>query len=295
MIGELGGIACAPLWAISSILLKSQTGKIDALRINVLRGIFASVFLIAIVPIAGRTDQLMNLSPSGVFYLLTSVVVGLALGDTLYIKGMGIIGVARALPISITYPIFVLPFSVTLADESLSFLTLVGVLITVMGLYVITAPKRGAEKAPAETRRQYWWGVSLLLIASFCWAVGTTLLDFGLADMDLIVASALRMPFMTLVLLAMVFLRKNTTETWYHGVRSLSILALAGILGIGVGGLFFMLGVKYAGTARTAILSSTAPLFGVPLSMLILREKITAKIVLGTILCVIGIWLVIPS
>lgn len=295
MIGELGGLACAPLWAISSILLKSQTGKIDALRINAIRGIFATAFFIAILPISGRASQLMELPLSGVVYLLTSVVIGLVLGDTLYIEGMGIVGVARALPISITYPIFVLPFSVILVGENLSFLTVVGVFVTVVGLYVITAPKRGAEKAPAETRRQYWWGVSLLLIASLCWAVGTTLLKFGMVELDPIVASVLRMPFMTLVLLVMAFSRKKTTGIWYHGPKSLTILALAGILGIGMGGLFFMLGLKYSGAARTAILSATAPLFGVPLSMLILRERITMRMVLGTILCVIGIWFVIPS
>jgi len=295
LIRELGGLACAPMWAISSIMLKSQTDKIDALRINAVRGIFASVFLMAIVPIFGKTDQLMNLSFSGVAYLWTSVVVGLVVGDTLYIKGMGIVGVARALPISITYPIFVLPFSVVLADESVSSLTIVGILIVIVGLYVITAPKRGAEKPSTATRKQYWWGVSLLLMASLCWAIGTTLLDFGLEELDPIVASALRMPFMTLVLLVMISLKKSGEKTWYHGSRSLTILALAGILGIGVGGLLFMVGLQYAGTARTAILSSTAPLFGVPLSMLILRERITLKIVAGTILCVIGIWFVIPS
>ena len=293
MIGELGGLACAPLWAISSILLKSQTGKVDALRINALRSVFGSIFLIAIVPIFGRTDQLGDLSFPAVAYLWSSVIIGMVLGDTLYIKGMGIIGVARALPISITYPIFVLPFSATIIGESLSRLTIVGVLITVAGLYVITAPKRGAEKAPAETRRQYWQGVFLLLAASVCWAVGTTVLSFSMTELDPIVASAIRMPFMALVLLIIVFLKKDARKTWYPGRRSLIILALAGIVGIGLGGLLFLVGIKYAKPARTAILSATAPLFGMPLSVLILRERVTLRMVVGTILCVLGIWFVI--
>jgi len=101
------------------------------------------------------------------------------------------------------------------------------------------------------------------------------------------------MPFMTLVLFVIANLRRSAAKVWNHGLRSLTILALAGILGIGLGGLLFMIGVKNAGAAKTAILSATAPLFGVPLSMLILRERITLKIVLGTILCVVGIWFVI--
>jgi DME family drug/metabolite transporter len=283
------------LWAISSILLKSQTGKIDALHINAVRAVFAAAFFLAILPVFGEVDQLTALPLSGVIYLLVSVVIGMVLGDTLYIKGMAIIGVARALPISITYPIFVLPFSVILVGESISILTVVGILITATGLYVITKPKNSSEKVSSETRRQYWWGISLLLMASLCWAAGTTLLKSGIGELDLILASAIRMSFMAAVLLVMTFLRRDKTKTWYHGPKSLTILALAGIVGIGVGGLFFIIGLKYAGSARTAILSATAPLFGVPLSMIMLRERVTVKIVLGTILCVVGIWLVIPS
>jgi drug/metabolite transporter (DMT)-like permease len=293
LLRELGGLGCAPLWAISSILLKSQTDKVDALRINALRGIFASVFLIAIVPIFGKVDQLWNLSLPALIYLWLSVIIGLVLGDTLYIKGMGIIGVARALPISITYPILVLPFSATIIGEDLPALTIVGVLVTAVGLYFITAPKRNAEREPAASRRRYWWGVFLLLVASLCWAAGTTILNFGMLELDPILAAALRMPFMTLVLFTIVFLKKGSRRTWYPGGRSLMILSLAGTIGIGLGGLLFMAGIKHGGVARTAILSSTAPLFGMPLSVLILHEKVTAKMVLGTVLCVIGIWLVV--
>jgi len=293
VIGEIGALGCAPLWALSSILLKSQTDRLDALRINALRGLFATAFVLAIVPITGRIDQLGSLSLPAVAYLWLSVIIGLVLGDTLYIKGMGIIGASKALPISITYPIFVLPFSATIIGESLSILTIGGVFITVMGLYLITAPPRGSERASETMRKQYWRGVFLILAASLCWAVGTMSLRFAMVDLDPILAGAIRMPFMTLVLFVIANLRRSAAKVWNHGLRSLTILALAGILGIGLGGLLFMIGVKNAGAAKTAILSATAPLFGVPLSMLILRERITLKIVLGTILCVVGIWFVI--
>lgn len=293
MLRELGGLACAPLWAISSIMLKSQTGKVDALRINALRSIFASAFLIIVALFSGRLSQLADLPPYAIFYLYFSVVIGMVVGDTLYIKGMGLIGVARALPISITYPIFVLPFSAIIIGESLTALTLIGVFITAIGLCVITAPQKQSEEVSQITRKQYWRGVSFLLIASFCWAIGTITLKFGVAKLDPIVAAAIRMPFMALVLLMIIFVKRDRGKKWYYGPKSLTVLALGGILGIGLGGLFFMLGIKYAGTARTAILSATAPLFGVPLSMIFLHEKITLRIVLGTILCVFGIWLVI--
>jgi len=293
LIKELGGLGCAPLWAISTILLKSQTDKLDAMRINALRGIAASVFLIITAVIFVGIGQLAVLSLSAVVYLYVSVLIGLVLGDTLYIKGMGIIGASKALPISIVYPIFVLPFSMTIGDESLSVLAIVGIFIAASGLYFITAPERGSEKLSGEARRRYWQGVLLVIGASLCWAVGTTLLSFAMSDLNPILAGAIRMPFMTLVLFVIIYFRKGDIRPWSGGLRSLTVLSLSGTIGIGFGGVLFMLGVKYAGSARTAILSSTAPLFGVPLSMFMLRERITLKIVMGTVLCVIGIWFVI--
>jgi DME family drug/metabolite transporter len=294
VIGEIAALGCAPLWAISSILLKSQTDKVDALQINAIRGLFAAAFAVAIFLITGGIDQFSSLPLSAVIYLLLAAIVGFVAGDTLYIKGMGIIGVSRALPMSITYPIFVLPFSVTIGGESLSFLTVAGVFIAAMGLHLITAPQRRSEREKA-TQKWHWWGTSLILAASLCWAIGTVLLGFAMTSLSPILAGAIRMPFMALVLFMMVYLRKSTVKVWSQGFSSLAILALAGIMGIGVGGLLFMIGVKHAGAAKTAILSSTAPLFGVPLSMLILHEKITLKIVFGTILCVIGVCLLFSA
>jgi DME family drug/metabolite transporter len=293
LIGELGALACAPLWAISSILLKSQTDKVDAVKMNAIRGLFGAAFAVAVFLISGRISLLGTLSLPAIVHLLLAVIVGFVVGDTLFIMGMAIIGVSKALPMSIIYPIFVLPFSVTVVGESLSILTVAGVFIAIAGLYLITAPKRGSERPSDAVRKQYWWGVFLILAATFCWAGGTVFLHFAMLDLDPFLAGAIRMPFMTLVLLVIVYFRKGSLRLWDQGLRSFMILGLAGAFGIGLGGLLFMVGVKYAGPAKTAILSATAPLFGVPLSMFTLKEKITLKIAIGTVLCVIGIWFVI--
>ena len=118
MIGEIAALGVAPLWAVSSILLKSQTDKLDAMQINATRGLFAAAFAVALVPITGRLGQFSALSASAIGYLLISVVLVFIIGDTIYIKGMGIVGVSKALPMSIIYPIFVLPFSLTITGDS---------------------------------------------------------------------------------------------------------------------------------------------------------------------------------
>ncbi|MCA1670303.1 MAG: DMT family transporter [Thermomicrobia bacterium] len=53
--------------------------------------------------------------------------------------------------------------------------------------------------------------------------------------------------------------------------------------------------MKIAGAGRTAVLGATAPLFALPLSMLVLGERPGLRAVMGTLLTVVGIALVVWS
>ena len=48
-----------------------------------------------------------------------------------------------------------------------------------------------------------------------------------------------------------------------------------------------------SGAATTAVLSSTGPLFALPMAALWLGERVTRRIVLGTVLSIAGIVLVV--
>jgi drug/metabolite transporter (DMT)-like permease len=74
---------------------------------------------------------------------------------------------------------------------------------------------------------------------------------------------------------------------------SVASVVVAGILAVGIGSLFYIAAVEEAGAGRTAILTSTMPLFNLPLAVLFLRERVTPHLVLGTVTCVAGIWLIV--
>jgi drug/metabolite transporter (DMT)-like permease len=51
----------------------------------------------------------------------------------------------------------------------------------------------------------------------------------------------------------------------------------------------FVAGVKYAGVAVTSVLSSTAPMFAIPLGVVFLGERVTVRALLGCAVTVAGI------
>jgi drug/metabolite transporter (DMT)-like permease len=77
-------------------------------------------------------------------------------------------------------------------------------------------------------------------------------------------------------------------------VPSVGIVAAAGVVGffgIGVSLVMFMLGLRHLGTARTGAYFSLAPFIGAVLAILLLRESITAQLVVAGVLMAIGLWL----
>jgi drug/metabolite transporter (DMT)-like permease len=69
--------------------------------------------------------------------------------------------------------------------------------------------------------------------------------------------------------------------------------ALTGALSFGLGGFLFLVAIQYAGAGKAAVLTSCAPLFGLPLSIFCLKEKVTARILWGTSLVVAGIFFLV--
>jgi drug/metabolite transporter (DMT)-like permease len=56
-----------------------------------------------------------------------------------------------------------------------------------------------------------------------------------------------------------------------------------------VSSVMFVASVKYAGVTMASVLSSTAPLFAIPLGVVFLGERLPPAVVLGAIVTVAGI------
>jgi DME family drug/metabolite transporter len=75
--------------------------------------------------------------------LLASVsgVIGLGLGDTLYMNSLEILGVARAVPITCTYPLFSLVWAFLFAGETITPEVVLGAAAIVFGIWLISISK----------------------------------------------------------------------------------------------------------------------------------------------------------
>ena len=168
-------------------------------------------------------------------------------------------------------------------DEPVTVPIVVGSLVTMAGLVLIVAP--WAERAPEE---RFWFGVGAAVLASLAWAISTVLVKPPLAEMGPITAQAIRLPVASLVLWMTPWAR-SVPGAFINSRRSVKTRIV--ILGVitSVSSVMFVAGVKHAGVAVACVLSSTAPMFAIPLAVVFLGERLTLPAFGGIVLTVAGI------
>jgi drug/metabolite transporter (DMT)-like permease len=297
--GEALAVFSAFCWALSSTLVKSQSQKISIVLMWALRTIPALAIYWGYLIFTGQCAALLELSGRSWFFLLGATLVGMVIGDLIYFESMKYIGLSRARPLSSIYPFFTILLALLFLNERITWSIVGGATLIVGGGLLLAFPRRtrSMHRGAATVRQQLdLRGVALALSAAVCWGASTILLRQGLEGVEVPVANTVRLSILGLVLWIMAAQRKELRLigrcTHGKGLWTLGAVMLTGIVGMSLGTFAYLAAVQRAGAARTSVLASSMPLFGVPFSLL-LGEKLTARTVVGTLLAIGGVWLTI--
>jgi len=108
-----------------------------------------------------------------------------------------------------------------------------------------------------------------------------------LTEMNAIVAQSIRLPIASLLLTSLSIQAgqgRQLRVTQYKR-KTILLIVLCGVLSYGVGVLFELYALIFAGMAKAAILTSWTPLFILILSAVFLKERLTSRLVLGILCC----------
>ncbi|MHA2314287.1 MAG: DMT family transporter [Candidatus Hermodarchaeia archaeon] len=296
LTGVFMGIIGAALFGISNVVYKSQSAEIQPTAINAFKmWIALPVMLIAVLILLSTTGFIVPLA--SIPFLVVSIILGAGIGDLVYLTSQSRIGVSRAFPIAMIFPLVTYFFSILFLNEVLQITRLVGALLAVIGVSLITREqaKQDEETQIPETEGRENWdkiGIILAFIAALCWATATVILQIGLVGADPIDANLIRITVGSVFLLP-IFIIARKRGMPKPTKRASKIVLVAGFFGMGIGSVLYVSTVAITGAAVTSVIAASAPLFALPLAIFYLKEKITPIILLGTACTVLGIWLVI--
>jgi drug/metabolite transporter, DME family len=282
--GALCALGSALTWAITSLLVRTVCPPLSSVTVSVLRSLMGGGLLVAWVLAVGGFAQLGGMSWRTFAFLAVSIVLAIAVGDVLFFESARMLGLARAMTVSMTYPLMGAVLAAVFLDEPISARLAVGSVVTLSGLAIIVLTRPTEEARPGHTRL----GLAAATVAAAAWAGSLLVLKPAMGTLDPVTAQAVRLPLAGLLLLA-------TPWGWDTGSQiarvNRGVLARVALLGAvtAMSSVLFVSGVKLADVAVAAVLSSTAPLFAIPLGLIFLGERLTTRAALGTLVTVSGL------
>jgi S-adenosylmethionine uptake transporter len=283
-LGAVCALTAALAWSITSLLARSLMVHYSSVAINAVRSGIAGTLLVGWVTASEGPATLVAMSGATFLVLAFSIVAAIGIGDTVFFESTRAIGLGRAMTIATTYPVGAALLAAAFFDERITTSIATGTLLTLGGVALIVSVRGTGEARP----ERLWFGVSTAVIASVAWAVSTAMMKAPLDEIEPLTAQAVRLPLASALLFLTPWARGAT-----HALRTSGRAALLrlGVLSLitAASSVLFVASLKYAGVTVGAVLSSTAPLFALPLGVIFLGERVSGWTVAGAVLAVGGI------
>ena len=278
-------------WAGTSTALARLSGRYDAPVLSSLRLLFATPLLLVFFVAGPEGTAPPDLSSLPVLAMVASGLVGYGIGDTTYIRTMSRVRIQRVAPTTTAAWVGISAVGgIIFLGEPAAWSLAVGGAAIVAGCWLIVAKKARETLAAALPGE---WGprrtMLAILVVATAWAAATLLLAAGRGTLTAAAAALVRIPAGGLMLAAVALTTKpgGVVRRVPNG-RDLALIAVVGLLGTGLGSWLYIYAVGEAGAARAVILNATSPLAALPLAVIFLGERLTRRVVAGTLLCVAG-------
>ncbi|MEM0205098.1 MAG: DMT family transporter [Nitrososphaerota archaeon] len=284
MLGEMLTLSAALCWAAGANLYKVGLRSMSPIKLNLVRSCAAAILLLVFVLVLDKSKYFLLLYTPSAVYLIAASLIGWALGDTLYLISLKHIGVSHAVPLTYSYPLFLVPLSIFVLREQLTPNIAVGTVLIVLAVWLLSGQKK--LQLEGSTKLGFIAGI----LTAICWALGVTLFKLIVEVFDPVFAAFFKilivLPFLAAYLK---ILGHQDSSSVVPPKRSEVIAAiLGGLISVGLGDMIYLVGLSLT-QANTAVpLGSSTPIFSAILAAVFLRERLTRRSIISSILVVVG-------
>jgi drug/metabolite transporter (DMT)-like permease len=292
VLGIISAFLAMLFFGGTNLLYKKMSEDISVMDIMFTR-MWVSLPVAYIFGVIASGSLLFTIPQEALFPLILSMIIGIVIGDGMYFLSQERIGVSRAFPIAMSYPLLVYFLAAIFLGEPVIPQRVIGAIIIVIGVIMIARAEHDEEKIDKRwSMDDIRIGIILAFLVFFCWAASDVIFQFGLEGVGAAEANFYRVFAASLVLVP-VFLLTLRGERNYPSKQVTAYALLIGIFALGFSLITYSFGVKYVGVTVTVLIIASAPMFTAPLSAIFLDEDVNRNVGIGTILTIIGVLLVI--
>ncbi len=295
-IGELAALLTAISWSFTSIFFTIAATKIGAFEVNKIRLYFASFFLMTAQFILYGNLLPLQVEANRWWWLGVSGVVGLIIGDGLLLQAFVLIGARLSMLLMSLVPIASTLLAWLFLNERLTLVQMCAILVTLAGICWVVLDKVNNERK--STKQHYRQGILCGIVAALCQAIGLIAAKKGMAgNFSPLTATLMRISISALLLLLFSIFAKNVFSAKTREFFKTALLPIFGgsFFGPFVGIWLSLVAIKHCNIGIASTLLALPPIFLIPLTHWIFKEKISFASVSGTIVAIVGVAIIFLS
>lgn len=301
LVGEAAGIGTACLWVLTSLCFAAAGRRLGVSALNLIRLCVAILLLAVTLRLTSGAWWPSPLTDQQLVLLAVSGVVGLAIGDQALFTAFVDIGPRLSLLLMTTAPIIAALLGWAFLGETLTLLTVVGIVVTVLGVAWVVA-ERPAATADVTHHPHHVRGVVLAIIGAACQAAGLMLskaglghLDESLPRIDPLAGTLVRAVFGALSLAVVIAVlgkrmpRERKERLKNQKGRGLTFAFMGAVFGPYLGVWLSLVAADNLPVGVAQTLMSLTPVLILPVAAFALKERISPRAVIGAVVAVAGV------
>lgn len=306
-VGEIAGLGTACCWATGALAFAAASRQIGAIAVNQLRMPVAIVLLGGAHVIVFGELWPSAVTSTQVFWLALSGVIGIALGDLFLLHCFALIGPRVGELVMVVAPIVTAVLAWPILGESLSGRVIFGITITIAGVAIVLADRRGNNAWRSSARRRIE-GIVAGLLGAAGQGTGLVLAKLGMnipgnaglvsaagGAVESIPVDPLSATLVRVIaggagawLIASMYGKTGRTLQVARDRKALQVICLATVLGL-LGIWLSLISVTYTKAGIGATLMAISPVLMLPLAYIAYRDCPGRIAIGGTLLAVVGV------
>ena len=290
-LGEIAALATAVCWAATSLFYTIAGKQVGSQVVNRVRLPLAAFFL-AITHLLWQGQVLpIHAEPSRWGWLGLSAISGLVVGDAMLFQAFVLIGARLAMLLMTLAPVIGALLAWVFLGETLSPLEIVAIIVTVGSVAWVVSERRNPSSVDGNPR-SYLIGVLCGIGGAFGQALGLILSKRGMVgDFPALSASLIRLTTASVVIWLWALIRGQLRPT-IEGLRIRRArwsIVVGTITGPFIGMTLSLVAVQLTQVGIASTLMALSPVFLLPMSHWVLKERITQRAIVGTVVAMVGV------
>tara|TARA_Y100001968_G_C19451262_1_gene768817 strand:- start:2048 stop:2917 length:870 start_codon:yes stop_codon:yes gene_type:complete len=163
VLGIFAALGAAFSWTYACFIWKEQTKYLSIIEINLIKNLIAFFIFSPLLIRFNIFSDLRNIA-----ILLLSGVIGIALGDSLYIAALKRIGTRKTLTIEAMSPVIANILGSVFIEESISYRLWIGTFIVIISLIIIIRQRNPEDKNKVIGIKKHKEGVLIAFLSVIC-------------------------------------------------------------------------------------------------------------------------------